>query len=165
MSSSALNYPLLSIPAYYIFSLVPHIYANSILTTNGYKPNNANPKASLSPSAVQGKVPDAVFQKYQRAENAQSNNMEQMPLYVAAILASIIAERSTVKGLGNATVGQDMMGLTTFITSWFAVRTLYNIAYVQISDHTLSFFRSAMWAASIGLVSNQIYKAAQILGQ
>lgn len=60
MSSSSLNYPLLAIPAYYIFSLVPHMYASGILSANGYKVNNANPKASLSPSAVQGKVPDAV---------------------------------------------------------------------------------------------------------
>ena len=59
--SSALNYPLLAIPAYYVFSLVPHMYAGSILSANGYKVNNANPKASLSPDAVKGKVPDAVY--------------------------------------------------------------------------------------------------------
>jgi len=73
--ASSLNYPLLSIPAYYVFSLAPHMYAASLLSSAGYKVNNANPKASLSPSAVQGKVPDAVFQKYQRAENAQNNNL------------------------------------------------------------------------------------------
>jgi hypothetical protein len=61
MSSNSLNYPLLAIPAYYIFSLVPHIYAGSILSANGYQVNNANPKASLSPDAVKGKVPDAVY--------------------------------------------------------------------------------------------------------
>jgi len=165
MSSSELKYSLLSIPAYYVFSIIPHAYTNSLLSANGYKPNNANPKASLSPSAVQGKVPDAVFQKYQRAENAQSNNMEQLPLYVAAILASIIAERSTAGGLGITAIGQETTGLTTFIASWFAVRTLYNIAYVQISDHTTSFFRSTMWAVGSGLAGYQIYKAAQILGQ
>jgi len=60
MSSNSLNYPLLAIPAYYVFSLVPHIYAASLLTANGYKINNANPKAALSPEAVKGKVPDAV---------------------------------------------------------------------------------------------------------
>lgn len=122
MASSTLNYPLLSIPAYYIFSLVPHIYAGSILSSNGYQVNNANPKASLSPDAVKGKVPDAVFQKYQRAENAQSNNLEQLPLYAAAVLASIIAERVTAKGLGNSAVGDDVTGLTTFIGAFMAVR-------------------------------------------
>jgi hypothetical protein len=57
----SLNYPLLAIPAYYVFSIVPHVYASSILTSAGYKPNNANPKASLSPSTVKGKVPDDVY--------------------------------------------------------------------------------------------------------
>jgi uncharacterized MAPEG superfamily protein len=165
MSSSGLKYPLLSIPAYYVFSLIPHVYAGSLLSANGYRPHNANPKASFSPSAVQGKVPDAVFQKYQRAENAQSNNMEQLPLYVAAILASIIAERSSVRGLDTTAMGQDITGLTTFVASWFAVRTVYNVAYVQIPDHTTSFFRSTMWAVGSGLAGYQIYKAAQILGQ
>jgi hypothetical protein len=61
MSSNSLNYPLLAIPAYYVFSLVPHMYAGSILASNGYKVNNANPKASLSPDAVKGKVPDTVY--------------------------------------------------------------------------------------------------------
>jgi uncharacterized MAPEG superfamily protein len=122
MASSTLNYPLLSIPAYYIFSLVPHMYAGSLLSSAGYQVNNANPKASLSPDAVKGKVPDAVFQKYQRAENAQSNNLEQLPLYAAAVLASVIAERSTAKGLGNAVVGEDVTGLTTFIGAFMVVR-------------------------------------------
>jgi uncharacterized MAPEG superfamily protein len=161
MSSSTLNYPLLAIPAYYIFSLTPHMYAASILQANGYKPNNANPKASLSPSAVQGKVPDAVFQKYQRAENAQSNNMEQMPLFVAAVLASIIAERLTLKG---AAAGEDVTGLTMFVGSWFAVRAAYSVAYVQIADHATSFVRSSLWAVGTGLAVYQVYKAAQVLG-
>lgn len=160
MSSSTLNYPLLSIPAYYVFSILPHVYAQTILKANGYNPNNANPKASLSPSAVKGKVPDAVFQKYQRAENAQSNNIEQLPMFVAAIIASIIAERATLQGK----TGTTDTGLTSFITSFFATRTLYNLAYVYISDHTTSFFRSSMWAVGFGLTSYQIYKAAQILG-
>jgi len=58
--SASLNYPLLAIPAYYVFSVIPHAYAASLLTSSGYKPNNANPKASTSPDAVKGKVPDAV---------------------------------------------------------------------------------------------------------
>lgn len=123
MASSSLNYSLLSIPAYYVFSLVPHMYAMSQLSSAGYKVNNANPKASLSPDAVKGKVPDAVFQKYQRAENAQSNNIEQMPLYAVAVLASIVAERATATGrLGSAVSDEDVLGLGTYIAAFMAVR-------------------------------------------
>lgn len=60
MASTGVHYPLLAIPAYYAFCLVPHIYAGALLSSNGYNVNNANPKAALSPAAVKGKVPDAV---------------------------------------------------------------------------------------------------------
>ncbi|EME43978.1 hypothetical protein DOTSEDRAFT_53217 [Dothistroma septosporum NZE10] len=161
---TSINYPLLSIPAYYIFSLIPHVYAGSILSSHGYKVNNANPKASLSPDAVKGKVPDAAFQKYQRAENAQSNNLEQLPLYAAAVLASVIAERSTAKGLGNVVAGEDLTGVTRFIGVFMAVRAAYMVSYVQIADHSKSFIRSTFWAIGFGLTAYQIYKAAIILG-
>jgi uncharacterized MAPEG superfamily protein len=178
---SSLNYPLLAIPAYYVFSILPHAYASGVLSSAGYKVNNANPKASLSPSAVKGKVPDAVsvnplsnpyihpnpsprFQKYQRAENAQSNNTEQMPLFAAAVLASVIAERATVTGLGREVANGDATGVKTFVGAWFAVRAMYNVAYVQIADHEKSFIRSLLWAVGSGLAFYQIYKAAALLG-
>jgi len=164
MASSSLNYPLLSIPAYYVFSLIPHMYAGSLLSTHGYQVNNANPKASLAPDAVKGKVPDAVFQKYQRAENAQSNNLEQLPLYAAAVLASLIAERVTAKGLGRSVVEGDVTGLRTFVGAFMVVRAAYVVSYVQIADHGKSFIRSSFWAIGAGLSAYQIYKAAALLG-
>lgn len=84
-----------------------------------------------------------------------------MPLFVAAILASIIAERSTLKGAGTR---EDVTGLTTFISSWFVVRTLYNVAYLQIATHEKSFLRSGLWMTGTALALWQIYKAASILG-
>jgi len=164
MSSNSLNYPLLAIPAYYVFSLVPHGYAGSLLAKHGYKVNNANPKASLSPDNVKGKVPDEVFQKYQRAENAHSNNVEQMPLFAAAVLASIIAERTTARGLGREVMSGDATGLTSFVTAWFAVRALYVVSYIQIADTTKSTIRSGLWAIGTGLAFYQFYKAAALLG-
>ena len=157
-----LNYPLLAIPGYYVFSLLPHVYASAILSANGYKINNANPKASLSPSAVQGKVPDAVFQRYQRAESAHSNSQEQMPLFIAAILASLLAETATVAS--GARGVSDELALTTFIGRWFIVRSFYTVAYIVIGKHELSFLRSTAWAVGTGLATWQIWKAANVLG-
>ncbi|KAI8931421.1 hypothetical protein NX059_011750 [Plenodomus lindquistii] len=164
MSATSLNYPLLAIPAYYVFSLVPHIYATSILSASGYKMNNANPKASLSPDAVKGKVPDQVFQKYQRAESAQSNNLEQLPLFAVAVLASIVAERTTATGFGREVVRGDATGLSTFIGAFFLARAAYGVAYVQIADHAKSFIRSSFYMVGAGLTIYQIYKAAALLG-
>ena len=159
MASSSLNYPLLAIPAYYAFSVLPHLYAGSILASAGYKVNNANPKASLSPSAVQGKVPDEVFQKYQRAENAQSNNIEQMPLFASAVLASLLAEKVTLRGKAG-----DNTGLSMYITLYMVVRSAYVVSYVQIADHSKSFIRSFLWGFGSLLTCWQIYKAAQLMG-
>ncbi|KAF2451624.1 hypothetical protein P171DRAFT_450455 [Karstenula rhodostoma CBS 690.94] len=163
-TSTGLNYPLLAIPAYYIFSLAPHIYAMNILKSAGYKFNNSNPKASISPANVQGKVPDAVFTAYQRAENAQNNNFEQLPLFAAAVLASILAERvsPSIKIGGSGSL--DPTDLATFVGAWFAVRTAYNVAYVSIADHSKSFIRSGLWAVGSGLAFYQIFKAARVLG-
>ncbi|KAL1591409.1 hypothetical protein SLS60_012022 [Paraconiothyrium brasiliense] len=164
-NSTGLNYPLLAIPAYYLFSTVPHVYAMNLLKSAGYKINNSNPKASLSPSNLKGKVPDAVFTKYQRAENAQNNNFEQLPLFVAAVLASILAERVAGPSVKIGGTGDlDPTGLTTFVGAWFAIRTAYNVAYISIDDHSKSFARSALWVTGSGLAFYQIFKAAQILG-
>lgn len=163
-TSTGLNLPLLAIPAYYIFSLTPHIYAMNILKSAGYKVNNANPKASLSPANVKGKVSEATFSVYQRAENAQNNNLEQLPLFAAAVLASILAERLSPSIKIGGTGSLDPTGLATFIGAWFTVRTAYNAAYISITDHSKSFIRSGLWATGSALAIYQIFKAAQVLG-
>ncbi|KAJ8118160.1 hypothetical protein OPT61_g810 [Boeremia exigua] len=136
------------------------MYTGAILARSGYRINNANPRASLSPSAVQGKVHDAVFQKYQRAEAAMNNSFEQLPLYAVAVLASIFAERVTI---GGAT-GLDSTGLTTFVGAFLAVRIAYTVAYISTADYKKSFIRSVLWAVGGGLSIWQIYKAALLLG-
>jgi uncharacterized MAPEG superfamily protein len=90
--------------------------------------------------------------------------MEQLPLFTAAVLASVIAERTTATGLGREALGNDATGLTTFVSAWFVVRSLYVGAYVAIEDHQTSFVRSSLWAVGSGLAMWQIYKAAALLG-
>jgi uncharacterized MAPEG superfamily protein len=90
--------------------------------------------------------------------------MEQMPLFAAAVIASIVAERTTAVGLGREVVSGDATGLKTFIAAWFAVRAAYAVSYVQIADHSTSFIRSSLWAIGSGLAGYQIYKAAALLG-
>jgi uncharacterized MAPEG superfamily protein len=90
--------------------------------------------------------------------------MEQMPLFAVAVLSSIIAERATATGLGRVVANGDATGLTTFIGAWFAIRAMYNVAYISISSHEMSPIRSALWALGSGLTIYQIYKAAALLG-
>jgi len=90
--------------------------------------------------------------------------MEQMPLFAAAVIASIIAERTTATGIGREVISGDATGLTAFVTAWFAVRAAYSLAYVQIATYSKSMIRSGLWAIGSGLAIYQIYKAAAILG-
>jgi hypothetical protein len=87
-----------------------------------------------------------------------------MPLFAAAVIASIIAERTTATGIGREVMSGDATGLTTFVSAWFAIRAMYAVSYVQIADHSMSFIRSSFWALGSGLAAYQIYKAASILG-
>jgi hypothetical protein len=87
-----------------------------------------------------------------------------MPLFAVAVLASIMAERTTATGLGRGVVNGDATGLTTFVGAWFVVRAMYAVAYIQIADHSTSFVRSGLWALGSGLAMYQIYKAAALLG-
>lgn len=87
-----------------------------------------------------------------------------MPIFAVAILASIIAERTTATGMGQELVRGDATGVSTFIAGWFIVRSMYAVAYVQIADHSTSFIRSLLWSAGTGLAIYQIYKAAALLG-
>lgn len=91
--------------------------------------------------------------------------MEQMPLFATAVLASVLAERTTARGYGKEMVsGEHATGLTTFVAAWFALRAAYTVAYVGIGEHEKSFLRSAIWAIGSGLAGWQIYKAAALLG-
>jgi uncharacterized MAPEG superfamily protein len=87
-----------------------------------------------------------------------------MPLFAVAVLASIVAERTTATGLGREAIGRDATGLATFVGSWFAVRAAYNVAYVTIADHKKSPIRSLLWVTGSVLAFYQIWKAAAILG-
>jgi uncharacterized MAPEG superfamily protein len=87
-----------------------------------------------------------------------------MPIFAVAILASLFAERSTLTGLGREVASGNATGLTTFVAAWFAVRTAYVLAYVNIAEHSKSFIRSLLWATGTGLAFYQIYKAAALLG-
>ena len=114
----------------------------------------------MATSAVQGKVPDAALKKSQRAKAAEANCLEHMPIFAAAVLASTIANRfSAQQGSGD-----DVVGLTNFIASWFALRSAFVVAYISISNPKTSFIRSALWFGGLVLLCAQFYSVAKVLG-
>lgn len=165
MASSALNYPLLSIPAYYVLSLAPHVFANSYIISHGFKPDNSNPHSASQGQKLSEKLPPNVVAKYERAESCHRNSIENLPLYTAAVFAGLLAERTTATGLiKGPDQGQQVTGLMGFVAAWFAVRSLYTVAYLQIESREKSFIRSGLWAVGTGLCIHQIYRAACVIG-
>lgn len=160
MSFPSLFHPILAIPAYQIFCFLPHAYASRVLASHGYKIDTSNPRTTMAASAVQGKVPDAALQKSQRAKAAEANCFEHMPIFAAAVLASIVANRLSAQ----EAEGDDIVGLTKFIAWWFALRSAFVVAYVSISNPKISLVRSALWAAGLVLLCAQFYSVAKVLG-
>lgn len=67
------------------------------------------------------KLPAAIYAKFERSEAAHKNSIENMPLFVAAIGAGLMAEKVARVDVGNA----------QYAAIWLAIRTLYNVLYVS----------------------------------
>jgi uncharacterized MAPEG superfamily protein len=66
-------------------------------------------------------LPPAVFGTFERAEAAHKNSMETLPLFIAATLSGVFAEKLTRTDVGNAQFSAIFLGL----------RVLYTLLYVS----------------------------------
>lgn len=113
-------YPLLSIPVYTLLSIFPHVYAVSISSKgNPKRHDNRNPKASDHLAKVKSTLSPRDFARFERAESCHRNGLENMPLFVATILAGIYAQRETGVPLNT----------TLFAALWLLDRVLYTVNY------------------------------------
>lgn len=137
------NVPLLSIPAFCVLALVPHIVGSAIAARSKVL-NPTNPSGSQVAEQAKKKLPARDFAKYERCKSCHRNHIENLPLYVATILAGLYAERQT---------GQ-RLGLTTLATSFLVVRVLYTVNYSRslFSDFLPSMLITASHGGNTGLV-------------
>lgn len=103
----ASNYSFYSIPVYWFLALVPHAYAvrfNPLQTTEyssidswqvavAKKANkgfwdNTNPRNT---GYLEKNIPKEALAKYERAEAAHANGMENAPYFIGAVLAGNLA--------------------------------------------------------------------------
>jgi uncharacterized MAPEG superfamily protein len=66
-------------------------------------------------------LPPAVFATFERAEAAHKNSLETLPLFIAATLSGVFAEKLTRTDIGNAQFSAIFLGL----------RVLYTLLYVS----------------------------------
>lgn len=64
--------------------------------------------------------------------------MENLPLYIAAIFAGVLAE---------SRVGTDKVGLNSFVYGWMAIRMLYTVNYINTETRAWSYLRSLLVSA------------------
>ncbi|KAI4764123.1 hypothetical protein E4T45_14499, partial [Aureobasidium sp. EXF-8846] len=95
------DYSLLAIPAFTILAIVPHAYALSTVKKHTQW-SNANGRGEGNIQHVKKTLPPAVFSTYERAEAAHKNSMETLPLFIAATLSGVFAEKLTRTDVGNA---------------------------------------------------------------
>ncbi|KAI0138787.1 hypothetical protein BJ166DRAFT_504377 [Pestalotiopsis sp. NC0098] len=144
----AINYSLLAIPAHWVISLAPHVYSFRIIkaATNG-RWNNANPHGSKWSAELQRTVPAEALARFERAEAAHKNGMENLPFFAAAVLSANVA------GVDRDTVD---LHAALFLVS----RILYSIMYIKVAKGKASFLRSALWGISVSICLSLFVKAA-----
>lgn len=93
---SQLNFPLVAIPLYYVLAVIPHGVAGYIASKgNPRTHDNRNPKSSEFLAKVKSKLSAKEYARFERAESCHRNHLENMPLFVAAVLASLFVESQT----------------------------------------------------------------------
>jgi uncharacterized MAPEG superfamily protein len=144
----ATNYHLLAIPAQWVLSLVPHVYALQLIkgATNG-RWNNANPKGTSWATELQRSVPSDVLAKFERGEAAHRNGLENLPIFAAAILAAHVA-------------GVDHDLISAHAAVFLGLRVVYTLIYVNVAKGTASFARTGVWLSSVLVCFSLFGKAA-----
>lgn len=153
--STSWNYSILAIPAYYALSVLPHSYAVYLASQGNLSQfDNRNPHGSGQDAAIKQRLGDEGYGRYERAEAAHKNLLENLPLFASGVV------------LGNmAGFSRDgFTGMHGFAASYLAVRALYALVYVNNTTQALGFLRTGLWAASVGLCVNIFVKAANALG-
>lgn len=153
-SMASFSIPVLSIPLYYVLAVFPHGWAISRANKKNMKQhNNQNPKVKckkyIEGSSMASDAPQASsyheslkkrltakeFEAFERAESCHRNHMENMPLFIAAIFAGLLAE---------SRIGADQVGLSSFVYGWMAIRILYTANYLSTETRVWSYLRSAL---------------------
>ncbi|GIZ41497.1 hypothetical protein CKM354_000480000 [Cercospora kikuchii] len=155
--ASNLNVPLLSIPFYYVLAIFPHGWAISKAAKGDMnRHDNRNPKGSTFHESLRKRLTSAEFAAFERAESCHRNHLENMPLYVAAVFAGLLAENKLGKG---------SVGLASFVYGWNAIRILYTANYLTTETRNWSYLRSLLYFAGTGWAFAILYRASKAVGE
>jgi uncharacterized MAPEG superfamily protein len=149
VTMSFANLSVYGIPVYYVLSLLPHSYALGLVRSQGSKWDNANPRSTNLDEAVKKSVTADIYGRFERAESAHKNGMENLPVFMAAVI------------LGNM-AKLDSTYLNAFTAAFLSSRVVYTYCYITIADRKRSFFRSVIWAVGMLMCMTTIVKAGNV---
>ena len=147
------NYSAFAIPIYHLISLLPHAYAIQLIRrANNGRWNNSNPRSSDWHTLLQKSVPARVFARYERAEAAHKNCMENLSLFSAAVIMGNVArlEPSRLNGVTAA---------------YLLARVAYMLVYVNVESKRWSFLRTGIYTVSVALCFALMIPAALALAR
>jgi uncharacterized MAPEG superfamily protein len=150
------NLTILAIPAYYAFAVIPHMYAIHVATKN--RPlewDNRAPRSSEHKAAIKESIGEEAYGRYERAEGAHANALEQLPLFATAVIVGNAA------GLPR----KGWFGLDMFVGTWFAIRALHTVSYIAATTKQAAWAKTGVWAASMGMTFTVFTKAARVLNR
>jgi len=128
------NLSVLAIPVYYILTLYPHQAAlATILAANNKKWNNANPKSTSWDATLRASIPADIYARYERCEAAHRNGMENLPLFIGAVVLGNMARLSTT-------------ALNAFAMGYLLLRGVYRVLYMRTTSVKRSYWRTAVWS-------------------
>ncbi|KAF2861749.1 hypothetical protein K470DRAFT_29523 [Piedraia hortae CBS 480.64] len=153
---SEISFPIISIPVYYVLSIVPHAVALNLSAKGNPKGrhDNRNPKSTTMQETLRQRLSARDFAAFERAESCHRNSLENMPLYVAAVLAGVLAEKKA---------GAGSVGLSNFCVMWHLIRLLYTANYIMTETIRWSYLRSLLYFAGTGYAFATLYKSARVL--
>lgn len=145
------NYSIYGIPLYWLLALVPHGYASSIIKkANNGRRNNANPRSVDTHQHYKKVCPAAVWARWERAEAAHNNALENAPLFIGTII------------IGNVVgLSPDTLNIATGVA--LGLRLVYTLLYIGISKNKPSYARSMVWAGFVGTLVTVLIKAGNVV--
>jgi uncharacterized MAPEG superfamily protein len=140
MSLLSTNYSFYTIPAAWLLSILPHSYAIMLYSRTTHKRfDNRHPRSLTSKLEGDQSIDKATKERIIRAEGAQQNGFENLPFYAAAVTAGNFA------GLAPQTMNM-LSG------AYLAIRTIYNLVYINGDTAALAGARTTIYTIGVGLV-------------
>jgi len=134
------NYSFYAIPATWVLSILPHLYAISVHDSKSPKKfDNTQPRSVTSTLKDNQALDSATKDRIIRAEGAQQNGFENVGLFAAGVVAANFA--GVPAGTMNALSG-----------GYVVSRILYNLVYINNESKAAANLRSTVYLSGVGII-------------